>query len=266
MTDTKFARYDSWGQRLRNRLASGPGLAPDSPAAAIREAVLADPYLASAYGEMYGGLRRIIPRTISGPIVELGAGADMGRSWIPSMFTTDVLANDSLDAVLSAAALPFRDSSVGAFVVNDALHHFPDVDRFLDEAVRCLEVGGAVVACEPYWGPLSAAIYRAFHPEPFNRRAKSWSSGSADPWDSNQALLWIMLRRDRSRLTTRWPMLQIEEFGCTLGPSYLLSGGVFGRTPIPADWLLSTWRWEQRQGRRFDPLRFKYLVRFTRVG
>jgi SAM-dependent methyltransferase len=266
VTGPKFARYNSWQQRLRSRLASGPRLSPDSPAAAIREAVLADPYLASAYSEMYDGLRGIIPPTISGPIVELGAGADIGRSWIPSMLTTDVLANESLDAVLSAAAMPFRDSAVGAFVINDALHHFPDVDGFLDEALRCLEVGGAIVACEPYWGPLSAAIYRTFHPEPFNRRAVSWSSGSADPWDSNQALLWIMLRRDRHRLTARWPMLRIEEFGCTLGPSYLLSGGVFGRTPIPAEWLLSTWRWEQRRGRRFDPLRFKYLVRFTKVG
>ena len=266
MTDTKFARYDSWHQRIRSRLKRGPSLAPDSPAASIRKAVLTDPYLATAYGEMYGGLREILPTAISGPIVELGAGADLGRSWIPSMVTTDVLANESLDAVLSASAMPFRDSSIGAFVINDALHHFPDVDGFLDEAVRCLEVGGAIVACEPYWGPLSATVYRAFHPEPFNRQARSWSSDSADPWDSNQALLWIMLRRDRRRLAARWPMLRIEEFGCTLGPSYLLSGGVFGRTPIPADWLLSTWRWEQRRGRRFDPLRFKYLVRFTRVG
>ena len=113
---------------------------------------------------------------------------------------------------------------------------------------------------------MSAAIYRTFHPEPFNRRALSWSSDSADPWDSNQALLWIMLRRDRDRLSAGWPMFRIEEFGCRLGPSYLLSGGVFGRTPIPAAWLQSSWRWEQRRGRRFDPLRFKYLVRFTKVG
>lgn len=44
-----------------------------------------------------------------------------------------------------AARLPFRDDSVDAVVVVDALHHFPDRDGALAEARRVLRPGGVLV-------------------------------------------------------------------------------------------------------------------------
>ncbi|CQH56128.1 probable S-adenosylmethionine-dependent methyltransferase [Halobacterium hubeiense] len=44
-----------------------------------------------------------------------------------------------------AAELPFRDDSVDAVVVVDALHHFPDRDGALAEAKRVLRPGGVLV-------------------------------------------------------------------------------------------------------------------------
>lgn len=44
-----------------------------------------------------------------------------------------------------AAGLPFRDDSVDAVTVVDALHHFPDRDGALAEAARVLRPGGVLV-------------------------------------------------------------------------------------------------------------------------
>lgn len=48
----------------------------------------------------------------------------------------------------SADALPFRDASVDAALVVDALHHFPDRERTLAEIERVLRPGGVVVIQE----------------------------------------------------------------------------------------------------------------------
>ncbi|MCD2199493.1 class I SAM-dependent methyltransferase [Halobacterium sp. KA-4] len=44
-----------------------------------------------------------------------------------------------------AAALPYRDDSVDAITIVDALHHFPDRDGALAEAKRVLRPGGVLV-------------------------------------------------------------------------------------------------------------------------
>lgn len=50
-----------------------------------------------------------------------------------------------------AGRLPFRDGSVDAVVVVDALHHLPDPERAVREAARVVAPGGAVVVQE--FGP-----------------------------------------------------------------------------------------------------------------
>lgn len=48
----------------------------------------------------------------------------------------------------SADALPLADESVDAIVIVDALHHFPNHEIALSEAVRVLEPGGVLVVRE----------------------------------------------------------------------------------------------------------------------
>lgn len=258
------ARYDSLTQRLRGTLAGRRRVLPSDPGETIRQAVLADSYLRDAYSEMYRGLAGLLPQGVPGAVVEIGAGTGVAKEWLPDIVCTDVLPATGLDCLADACALPFRDGSIRALVLKDAWHHIPDLDTFLDECVRCLAPGGAVLVCDPYWGPLASIVYRFLHPEPFERQQQTWRFASHDAWDSNQALLWIALRRDRSRLARRWPELRVEEVGPLLGPSYLLSGGVFGRTPVPSSWLSGLWRRETRWGRALDPLRLEYLVRLVR--
>jgi len=239
-------------------------LAPDSPANQIRNFIERDAYLFAAYGEQYRALRELIPAG-EGPVVEIGAGTGIGRTWIPELTCTDVLENDYVDTVVDATSMPFEDSSLRALVLKDALHHIPDVPSFFDEAVRCLQVGGAVVMCEPYWSPASRLVFRFLHPEPFDTRRATWTSAANDPWDSNQAMAWIVLRRDRKILHDRWPMFEVEEFQPVLGPSYLASGGVFGRTAIPSGILEGIHAWERKRKSLLNPFRFEIVFRLTKT-
>lgn len=264
MNTRAFERYSSRLQRFRGSLSRKKQLTPDAPASRIRSFIESDGYLFSAYGEQYNALRELIPDG-EGTVVEIGAGTGIGKTWIPELVCTDVLENDCVDTIVDATSMPFDNSSLRALVLKDALHHIPNVPNFLDEAVRCLQVGGAIVLCEPYWSPIARLVFKFLHPEPFDTHRATWTSAANDPWDSNQAMAWMVLRRDRRILHDRWPMLKVEEFQPVLGPSYLLSGGVFGRTTIPSGILNHIHAWERKRKRSMDPLRFEIVFRLTKT-
>ena len=240
-------------------------MTPESSAGEIRNFIEGDSYLFAAYGEQYRAIRDLIPDG-EGPIIEIGAGTGIGKNWISELTCTDVIETEYIDELVDATSLPFGDSSVRAFVLKDALHHVPDVPAFFDQAVRCLRVGGVIVMCEPYWSPLARLVFRFLHPEPFDTKRETWTSAATDPWDSNQAMAWLVLRRDRTLLLDQWPMFKVEEFTPVLGPSYLLSGGVFGRTAVPSSLLNRLHAWELQRGRSLNPLRFEIVFRLTKVA
>lgn len=266
VSDNSFARYAEGTGRIRGFFSPNWNLTPASPANEIRTAILSDDYLSSAYQEIYSKLGSFIQTSGNGLVVEIGSGTGIGKTWIPEMICTDIIGSDQIDQIVDAALLPFNDGEVDAFVLKDAIHHLPNIPRFIDEAQRCLKVGGTILISDPYWGPLAAFIYKFLHPEPFQKNQKNWEFSSKDPWDSNQALLWIMLRRDRKLLQSRWPNLKIVELGPLQGPSYLFSGGVFGRTFFPSRMLLKMQKFEQKAGRWFNPLRLEFAVKLEKIS
>lgn len=219
-----------------------------------------DDYLRAVFHDAYGRLVGLVPDSPFGDIVEIGSGPGVVKAWFPHVVTLDIVEGYEPDIVADARRLPLESESVRGFIMKDALHHVPDVEAFLDEVERCLLPGGVLVLSEPYWGPLASFIYRWLHPEPFDTGAQSWQFESSDAWDSNQALPWIVFVRDRDRLRHRFPRLAVAGVGVHLGPSYLLSGGVFGRTPIPARLLLPLKNWEDRRGRWLDVFRFEVTL------
>lgn len=235
-----------------------------SPPEQVSAFILGDPYLHEVYASVYGALASLIPADVGGAVVEIGAGSALGRTWIPGLICTDIVPAGGLDAVVDAQHLPFARGSLRAIVIKDGLHHLPDVTAFLDEAVRCLTPGGAVLMCEPYWGPLARLVYTRLHPEPYDPAAREWHFTAGSPWDSNQALPWILLRRDQERRQARWPLLRVREIATAVGPSYLLSGGVFSRTPLPGRLLRALHRWEQARGRSLDRWRLSIIVSLER--
>jgi SAM-dependent methyltransferase len=221
--------------------------------------ILSDSYLSLHYRESYGKLLGLAGSG-PGPTVEIGCGPGFVKRIDPTVITSDVEIGASADLAADAARLPFPDSSLRALILKDALHHLPDVEAFLDESSRVLRPGGVIAVLDPYWGPLAKAVYKWLHPEPFDPSARTWQFESSSPHHSNQALLWILLRRDRDRFERRFPCFEILEHGPTIGPSFLLSGGLYGRTPLPSRLLELMWKFEHNQGRWLDPLRFGYVV------
>lgn len=226
---------------------------------------MADDYLRVVFRDAYGRLLGLVPDYLTGAIVEIGSGPGVVKSWFPQVVTVDIVEDYGPDVVADARCLPLRSRSVKGFIMKDALHHIPDVEAFLDEVERCLVPGGVLVMSEPYWGPLASIIYRWLHPEPFDTGAKSWHFESSDAWDSNQALPWIVFVRDRDRLRSRFPRLSVVAVGVHVGPSFLMSGGVFGRTPVPARFLVPLKKWEDRRGKWLNPVRFEATLRVEKV-
>ena len=77
-------------------------------------------------------------------------------------------------------------------------------------------------------------IFRNFHPEPYDEKAPAWEFNQADSMmDSNQALSWIMLYRDRDIFEREFPEFLLDPPAFTPWLSYLLSGGVSKTSIVP---------------------------------
>ena len=231
--------------------------------------VKSDEYLAAMYALAYRRLHEVVEGASNGRAapdrtVEIGSGlalaADSGQRWLHS----DVRDTGALDIRHAAERLPYTDNSLDALVLKDTWHHIPDITAFIDEAHRVLRPGGVVAVFDPYWGLLARFVYRFLHQERWDARTTTWGFSSSDPRDSNQALSYLMLRRDRREFDRRFASkFAMAEHGALIGPSFLLSGGVSRRTSVSGSFLHRLLDWEERQGRWLDHLRFFHV--FTLV-
>lgn len=226
----------------------------------LRKLIVADGYLFHHYQHAYQRLQSLLDASLNGPVVEIGAGSCVSRHFVDGIISSDLKFSPSLDVVLDGCHLPFRDESITGIIMKDSLHHIPDLEQLFSEITRVMAPGGRVAIMDPYWGWLARVIYRWLHPEPFDDKTSDWSFEAKSPNDSNQALLKLILRRDRQRLETSLPGFEVTEHGATLGPSFLLSGGLHGRTLFPSEILVRMFDWEDRQSRWLDHYRFAYLV------
>ena len=223
------------------------------PAAAIMN----DEFLTGLYQVAYSRLHELAGDTDQHHVVEVGSGLALARRFGYRWFQSDVNWHSELNSVNVAESLPVKDNSLDALVLKDTWHHIPDIESFLGEAHRVLRPGGVVAVFDPYWGPLARFVYRFLHQERWDARTKSWSFASTNPWDSNQALSYLMLRRDRERFNREWgERFTVIESRAVVGPSFLLSGGVSRRTRISGRLLRRLLVWEEQRGRWFDVFRF----------
>lgn len=227
----------------------------------IFSSIANDEYLAEFYGVAYRQLNSIIGTPVrSERSMEIGSGLGFARLSGHCWLHSDLVNSESLDLRTCAEQLPFKDGSLDALILKDTWHHISDIERFLEEAHRVLRVGGSIAVFDPYWGLLARFVYRFLHQERWDSRIPNWSFDSTDPWDSNQALTYIMLRRDRQDFDDRWgSQFAVTEYRRHIGPSFLISGGVSRRTPVSGKLLKHLLVWEEHRGDWFNHFRFFHV-------
>jgi SAM-dependent methyltransferase len=216
-----------------------------------------DPYIQELYRYIFERMSVYLPA--GGQVLEVGSGTGISHQYLGGSVLTDIVYDKSLNVNNAAENLPFADGCFDAIVLKDALHHVPEVRKFFDEAIRVLRPEGSIVIFEPYWGLLARLVYRYIHQESYDDKAESWEFESSHPWDSNQAVSFILLRRDRAKFEHEFPQFRIEEREVLIGPSFLLSGGVSRRTCISGHLLKSLLAWEKQQTQWFNHLRFFHI-------
>ncbi|MCI5158090.1 MAG: class I SAM-dependent methyltransferase, partial [Candidatus Electrothrix sp. AUS1_2] len=167
-------------------------------------------------------------------ILELGSGGGCLKNIIPDIITSDVQRNKDIHLLLDAKALPFPERSLDAIVMVDVFHHINDVDKFLQESMRCLNEQGRIIMVEPWTTSWSALIYKYIHHEPCLPESKKWNFPDSGPLSgANLALPWIVFERDRALFLEKYCGLKINKINLDWPFIYLLSGGVSMKTLVP---------------------------------
>jgi SAM-dependent methyltransferase len=205
------------------------------------------PFLSGLYADFYEEIRRAVPTEVRGPVVELGAGAGFFKSHLPGLITGDVLPSRFIDVCFDARNMPFKPRSLKGIVMLNVFHHIPSAGSFLAEAQRCLKRGGVVVMIEPWITAWSYPIYKLLHHEATNPSQRGWDFESSGPLSgANQALPWIVFRRDRVLFERRFSNLRIESIRPHTPLRYLASGGLSHRAAAPMSWYAPMARMETR--------------------
>ena len=194
-------------------------------------------FLSRLYADFYEEIRRAMPAGVQGPIVELGAGAGGFKSHLPHLITGDVLPSRFIDACFDARHLPFKPNSLQGIVMLNVFHHIPSAGLFLSDAERCLKPGGVVVMIEPWITVWSYWIYKLLHHEATDASQLGWDFESTGPLSgANQALPWIVFKRDRMLFERIFLNLRIEAIRPHTPLRYLASGGLSHKASAPISW------------------------------
>lgn len=212
------------------------GIDLDSPAAAMLHAEIINKkhLLKSLYKDFYMEFSRRSSSLKAGLLLELGSGGGILKSVIPEAITSDMQFLPNIDICLSAEEIPFKNSSLDAFLMLDVLHHIKNPINLFNELNRCLRQGGKVIMIEPantLWGSF---IYKHFHHEDFDRYRDWGLSEKGGPLSlANGAIPWIIFVRDRKKFMREYPELKIKCINFHTPLRYLVSGGLSMKQLLP---------------------------------
>ena len=168
--------------------------------------------------------------------IELGSGAGLLKSLYPDVLTSDVKHLAYIDLVARGEELPFPAGSLRAIYAMNVFHHVSDPRTFFTEIERVVAPGGGIVMVEPYYGPLARLIFkRLFTQESYDTLVAEWPRHGRQQVasEANQALSYIVLKRDQQRWQAEFPGLELVADQPHTHLGYLLSGGVNFRQLVP---------------------------------
>jgi SAM-dependent methyltransferase len=204
-----------------------------------REILRMKPIMLGVMEEFYSTCRGLDDSYLSGSglRIEIGGGSSIFKDFFPDVIVTDIKPATYVDRTLNAQKMDLAHNSVRAFYGINCFHHFPEPDRFFSELNRVLVPGGGCILIEPYYGPSARFMYkRLFKSETFDPQQKDWSGevGQGAMTNANQALSYIVFRRDRVLFDQRHPELEIVyQQRIRNYIRYVLSGGLNFRKLVP---------------------------------
>jgi len=204
-----------------------------STAAIHRQLIQSKPFLRRIYDEWYSLLKSDLP-VGRGEVLELGSGAGFLSEYIPGLLTSEIAPSPRVRLALDGQQMPLADGALRAIVMTDVFHHIPNVRRFLAESARTVRSGGIVAMVEPWHSRWANWVYTRFHHEPFRPDTREWEFATRGPLSgSNQALAWVVFKRDRAVFEAQFPQWTIETLQPFMPFRYLISGGVSMRSMAP---------------------------------
>lgn len=198
-----------------------------------RRIILNKPLLRAVYDIFYNKLLLGITEK-SGTVIEIGAGGYNGKDYFPQIISSEFIANPYSDLVIDAMNMDLEKSSVDSFIMLNTLHHMREPQKFFEEVNRILKPDGELRLIEPYSSLWSRIIYTYFHHEPFYE-SKSWNleGEGGRLTNANQMIPSMIFVRDLELFKKLNPSLEILEIKYLNIFSFILSGGLSFKSPIP---------------------------------
>ena len=183
-----------------------------------------------ALGLLYQEWYELISQNLSktdGINIELGCGASFIDQKIKNIKKTDVFINSNTDFKLDAMEIGNKfENKVSNIILVNVFHHISNPELFLRAADKSLLSKGRIIMIEPSNNFWSKFIYKIVGHEKFDPNQISWNFKSNDPLlDSNQALSWIIFKRDYKKFKFLFPMFSLSKKKNIMPISYLISGG-----------------------------------------
>jgi len=170
-----------------------------------------------------------------GDVIELGSGTSFIKDYFPDVITSDTRQHDSIDLVLDSQKMNLEKKSVRAFIGINCFHHFSNPRLFFKELDRVLISNGGCVLIEPFYGTLAKFLFNHLHEtEYFDTNQTDWEQDSKNMANANQALSYIIFKRDRVIFENENPNLNIihnERINDSF--SHIFSGGINYKQLVP---------------------------------
>ncbi|HEX4706813.1 MAG TPA: methyltransferase domain-containing protein [Candidatus Udaeobacter sp.] len=211
------------------------------------------------YRELYRDQFRDFPNPSALSILEIGSGTSPLKQFLANVITSDVLDLDYLDLVFDCHEIDkldaIKDNSLDVITLTNVLHHLKSPILFLSRAASKLKSGGRIIATEPFFSVVSTLIFKYLHHEPVDFRISDPElSHVQGPLSSaNIALPWLIFCR-----TPEWLQPLNDYFDLTRistrpfsALSYMVTGGISHRLPVPGFLYRMLFRVDLALSRRF---------------
>lgn len=222
--------------KLFSFLKETTGDSLDSPETTLmhRDIILRKKFLKKLYISWYYSMLKNITGSDNGHLIEIGSGGGFIKDVDKRIITSDILSFPHCDMTFSALDIPFENESVSAILMIDVLHHLPDCEKFFSEAQRILKPKGKIIMIEPANTLFARFIYRNFHHENFDPKAKVWKFQTSGPLSgANGALPWIIFDRDYQLFKDKFSVLIKKSIKLHTPFTYLISGGLSFKSIFP---------------------------------